>query len=105
MLAEEQPLERRGGLVVAVGGDEEFAEMLIALGADVNARTVKEGDTPLHYAAVWGKPAAMRVLVRAGADVSVRTTDEHNETAMETAKRWGHTASETVLTALEATAS
>jgi len=76
----------------AVSGDEEFAELLMALGADVNARTVKQGWTPLHYAAGWGKPGAMRVLVRAGADVSVRSTDEHIETAMETAKRFGHTA-------------
>jgi len=88
----------------AAGGDEEFAELLIALGADVNARLVEEGETPLHFAAWQDKPALIRVLVRAGADVSVRSTDEHNETAMEMAKRAGHTASETALTALAAAA-
>ena len=88
----------------AAGGDEEFAELLIALGADVNARKVKEGSTSLHFAAGNDKPALIRVLVRAGADVSVRTTDEHNETAMEMAKRLGRTASETALTALAAAA-
>jgi len=88
----------------AWGGDEEFAELLIALGADVNAKRVKEGHTPLHYAAWDDKLALIRVLVRAGADVSVRTTDEHNETARQLAKRLGLTASETALTALEAAA-
>ena len=71
--------------------------MLIALGADLNAKTVHTGSTPLHYAALKNRLGMMRVLVRAGADVSVRTTDEHKETAGELARRRGHLAFEAEL--------
>lgn len=57
----------------ADSGDEAFGAMLIALGADPNARArIQEipGGTPLHFAA-WGNRSQMiRLLVRAGADAS-----------------------------------
>ena len=43
-------------------------------GAEVMARS-KWGQTPLHYAAVFGTPANIQALLAAGADVMARTKD------------------------------
>ena len=76
----------------ACGGDEAFGALLIALGCDPNARTVKAKHTALHFAALRNRLRMMRLLVWAGADVTSRTTDERNETAGEVARRCGHAA-------------
>lgn len=48
-------------------------QLLIDLGAEVNVTA--GGVTPLHYAAMYGRPQAVRVLLAAGADVDVRPKD------------------------------
>ena len=68
----------------------DIARLLIAHGADVNARA--SGDfTPLHEAAAGGKLDFARLLIEHGADVNAKTTDcktpldyarEHNQRDM-----------------------
>ncbi len=50
----------------------EILGLVIAVGADLNART-EHGETPLHLAAGWGHSDAVPVLIAAGADLSART--------------------------------
>ena len=54
--------------------------------ADVMART-KDGWTPLHYAAGFGKPANIQALLAAGADVMAR--DEFGRTPLHWAAQYG----------------
>jgi ankyrin repeat protein len=56
--------------------------VLLAHGADVNART-RENQTPLHRAAYWGHPEIIRVLLAARADLSIR--DDDGKTALDLA--------------------
>lgn len=44
--------------------------LLIELGAEVKAAA--GGDTPLHYASIYGRPKAVKALLDAGADVEAR---------------------------------
>lgn len=48
-------------------------QLLIDLGAEVNV--VADGVTPLHYAAMYGRPQAVKALLAAGADVEARPKD------------------------------
>jgi hypothetical protein len=52
-------------------GREDLAPVLIAAGADVNARD-KRDERPLHLAAEYGNVAVARVLLDRGADVNAR---------------------------------
>ena len=58
----------------AFGGHKEVAGLLIAEGADVNAKTVNAETvndmTPLHLAAFWGRKEVAELLIANGADVN-----------------------------------
>lgn len=60
----------------AEGGSKAIAELLIASGADVNAKD-KYGCTALHFAASMNKCDVLRFLVASGADVEARDEDGH----------------------------
>ena len=47
-------------------GRENVAELLLAKGADVNARN-NEGSSPLRYAQIWQDPDAVELLRKHGA--------------------------------------
>ena len=51
-------------------GHKEVVEVLIAKGADVNAKDDEEGETPLHNAAYEGHKEIAELLIAAGANVS-----------------------------------
>ncbi len=55
-------------------GDVELVELLIANGADVDARDVR-GYTPLHFAIQEGHTQVAKVLIVNGADVNARSVD------------------------------
>ena len=52
-------------------GQSQVAELLIAEGADVNAKNVV-GQTPLHWAAMAGHKEIIELLIAAGADVNAK---------------------------------
>ena len=58
----------------------EVARVLLARGADVNARMFKD-HTPLHRAAACGHPQTIQVLLAAGADPNAR--DANGKTALD----------------------
>ncbi len=65
----ETPLHR-----VTYGGNLQAARILLAHGADVNARSLYNGQTPLHFAATSGRTAILTLLLAQGADVNVSMT-------------------------------
>jgi cytohesin len=56
----------------AGGGHKEVAELLIAKGADVNAKVAIWGRTPLHFAAWNGHKEVAELLIAKGANVNAR---------------------------------
>ena len=50
-----------------------MAELLIAHGADVNAKDLESGATPLYYAASWGRIDVADLLLAKGADPTLKT--------------------------------
>jgi len=58
----------------AYGGHTDVVELLIANGADVNAKN-DSGFTPLHWAATWDNKAAAELLISKGADVNAKDID------------------------------
>ena len=55
----------------AAGGQNEIVELLIAKGADVNAKT-KFGGSPLHDAAIGGHKEIVGLLIAKGANVNAK---------------------------------
>jgi ankyrin repeat protein len=55
-------------------GRKEVVELLIAQGADVNAKSFL-GYTPLHQAAVFGQKKVVELLITKGADVNAKAND------------------------------
>ena len=58
----------------AAKGSLESAKLLIAHGADVNARDVAQA-TPLMYAAVRNSRKVIELLIENGADINARDND------------------------------
>ena len=56
----------------AVDGHKEIAELLIAEGADVNAKDDKIVGYPLHFAAAFGHKEIAEMLIANGADVNAK---------------------------------
>jgi ankyrin repeat protein len=59
----------------AAAKELEIARLLIASGADVNARQAEMGFTPLHEAAGNGNVEFVQLLIEKGADINVKTND------------------------------
>ena len=72
--------ERQKGIIV---------ELLIAAGAEVNARENEEGVTALMVASSSGHKEIVGILIRAGADVNL-TTSDGEYTALKVASKKGH---------------
>ena len=64
-------------------GQSQVAELLIAEGADVNAKNVV-GQTPLHWAAMAGHKEIIELLIAAGAEVNAKT--KRGETPLDLAE-------------------
>ncbi|MDA7653458.1 ankyrin repeat domain-containing protein [bacterium] len=64
-------------------GQSQVAELLIAEGADVNAKNVV-GQTPLHWAAMAGHKEIIELLIAVGAEVNAKT--KRGETPLDLAE-------------------
>ena len=82
-------------LAFAADNRAEFAEILLAAGADVNGRRKSDGWTPLFTAVDHDALDAIRVLLRHGADMEIRSND--GNTAMHKGANNGHTPAITLL--------
>ena len=66
-------------LKAAKDGNIEDVKLLIANGADVNARD-KDGETPLHKASSRGEKEIIELLIAKGADVNAKDNSSHEWT-------------------------
>ena len=56
-------------------GHKEIVELLIAKGADVNAKAGDAGSTPLHWAVQQSHNEIVQLLIAKGADVNAKHGD------------------------------
>ena len=73
----------------ALGDNAEVIRELATHGADINARTRDEAQTPLYIAAAMGKMKAVEALVALGADLKAK--DSQGRTPLDAAERAGLT--------------
>ena len=76
-------------------GRKDIVELLIAKGADVNAKFDDDGSTPLHLSAWKGHFETAELLIAADADVNAK--DNNGETPLDWAIRGKHTESADLL--------
>lgn len=62
-------------LHLAANSSPRIASILISAGADINSRTLTDGYTPLHVAAMNGSADGVRVLLAEGADPTIIDTE------------------------------
>ena len=70
----------------ARGGHADFVRLLISCGANVNC-TRKNGQTPAHGAAMYGRNGILQLLKEAGADMELQ--DAQGNTALDLARSHG----------------
>lgn len=97
--------DRLGRTALIAGVQSRNAEavrVLLANGADVNARDLQEGTALLRAAGSFGNPPIVEALIKAGADVNA--ADKNGQTPLMWAARWGDTARVSALIAAGANA-
>ena len=75
-------------------GHKDMAELLLAKGADVNAKN-KYGWTPLHRAAIWGQKEVAELLISKGADINAK--DNNGSTPLHDAAHGGYQVSDLLI--------
>lgn len=85
-----------------------IVELLLDAGADIESRAISEGRTPLMEAADWGDTEMVQLLLSRGADAGTVTGGEwcletiyQGKTALDYARKGGHTACVELLEAQE----
>ncbi|KAG2016869.1 hypothetical protein GB937_006072 [Aspergillus fischeri] len=81
--------EGRTPLHEGFGRNTVILQKLIKAGADLNARLMPRGLTPLYFEAYLGRADAARILLEAGADPSIQTVT--GETILQRAIKGSHT--------------
>jgi len=69
-------------------GNTNMLRILLDLGADVNWKNPGWNETPLYWAALYGKRESAALLIERGADLNARLAD--GTTALATAAHFGH---------------